>query len=390
MFSRRTHWPLALNRLSQVLEKRRGLPIIDLTESNPTRCGFVYESDRIRRALTSAASLSYRPDPWGPQEAREAVATYYRERGVSLDPRQIFITGSTSEAYSYVFRLLADAGDQVLAPQPSYPLFDFLAQLDDITIRPYPLAYGDGWQIDRLALQERIRPESRAMLLVNPNNPTGSYVSSDDRAFVVELCRQLDLALVADEVFFDYLLESPDGGRAQSLAGETTALTFTLSGLSKISALPQMKLAWIAVNGPAELRDTAIDRLEVIADTYLSVSAPLGLALPELLDTRFSIQPQIQKRTQTNLMRLDTLLSVRSPVSRLNAEGGWSAVLRVPGVCSDEDWAITLLERDNVLIHPGHFYDFPGGGYLVVSLLTKPENFEEGVRRLLTRIQNHA
>ncbi|MGH7869036.1 MAG: aminotransferase class I/II-fold pyridoxal phosphate-dependent enzyme, partial [Candidatus Dormibacteraceae bacterium] len=278
----------------------------------------------------------------------------------------------------------------ILIPQPGYPLFDFLAQLDDITTSPYPLVYGRGWQIERLALQERVRPGSRAVLLVNPNNPTGSYVRRGDHSFLVELCQQLDLALVVDEVFLDYALESTDGASPHSLAGETPALTFTLSGLSKISALPQMKLAWIVVNGQAKLRGRAIERLEVVADTYLSVSAPVGLALPTLLETRFSIQPQVQARIRANLKRLDAMLSARSPVSRLKAEGGWYAVLRVPAVHSDEDWAITLLEQDNVLIHPGHFYDFPANAYLVASLLTEAENFEEGMRRLLTRIQNHS
>ena len=390
MFSKRTDWPLSLNRLSQVLAKRHGLPLIDLTESNPTRCGFVYESARILLALSSEAALSYRPDPHGPEEAREAVASYYRERGVALDLRQIFITSSTSESYSYVFRLLADPTDAILIPQPSYPLFDFLAQLDDITTSPYPLVYGDTWQIERLALRERLRPGSRAILLVNPNNPTGSYVRRDDHSFLVELCQELDLALVVDEVFLDYALEPTDGASPHSLAGETPALTFTLSGLSKISALPQMKLAWIVVNGPPKLRDTAISRLEVVADTYLSVSTPVGLALPAVLETRFSIQPQVQARIRANLKLLDAMLSAWSPVSRLKSEGGWYAVLRVPAVRSDEDWAITLLDLDNVLTHPGHFYDFPANPYLVVSLLTQAEHFEEGIRRLLTLVQNHS
>ncbi len=388
MFSKRTYWPLSLNRLTQILVQQRGRSIIDLTESNPTRCGFVYETERILCALANQAALSYRPNPRGPQEAREAVASYYRERGVSVDPDQIFITSSTSEAYSYLFRLLGDPGDSILAPQPSYPLFDFLAQLDDIRISVYPLVYGHGWQMDRFALQQKIRPESRAVLLVNPNNPTGSYISCDDRAFLAALCHEQELALVADEVFFDYRLETPADRAPQSMAGEKTALTFTLSGLSKISALPQMKLAWIVVNGPAKLMDAALGRLEVIADTYLSVSAPVGLALPELLQTRFSIQPQIQQRTRTNLARLDAMLPARSPVSRLYAEGGWSAILRVPAVHTDEEWATTLLEQDGVLVHPGHFYDFTADGYLVVSLLADSEKFVEGIRRLLSRIEN--
>jgi len=389
MFSKRTHWTLLPNRLSRILEGRRGQPVIDLTESNPTRCGLVYETQRILNALGNEGALCYRPDPRGPQEGREAIANYYRERGVSLDAGQIFITSSTSEAYSYVFRLLGDPGDSILVPQPSYPLFEFLSQLDDISTSVYPLVYSHGWQMDRFALQERIRPDCRAILLVNPNNPTGSYVSPDDHTFLINLCHEQELALVADEVFFDYRLETPLDCAPQSLAGETAALTFTLSGLSKICALPQMKLAWIVVNGPGKLMETALARLEVIADTYLSVSTPLGLALPTLLETRNSIQPQIQERTRGNLARLDTMLSAPSSVSRLKTEGGWCAILRVPALCTDEEWAIALLQQDSVLVHPGHFYDFPSDGHLVVSLLTAPDRFEEGVLRLLARIESH-
>ena len=389
MFSKRTHWTLSPNRLSQVLEEFRGRSVIDLTESNPTRCGLAYETRRILDALGNESALCYKPDPRGPQEGREAIANYYRERGVLLNPSQIFITSSTSEAYSYVFRLLGDPGDSVLVPQPSYPLFEFLSHLDDIETSAYPLVYSHGWQLDHFALQERIRPHSRAILLVNPNNPTGSYVSPGERTFLVNLCQGMEMALVVDEVFFDYRLEAPLDRAPQSMAGETAVLTFTLSGLSKISGLPQMKLAWIVVNGPEKLMETAIARLEVIADTYLSVSTPLGLALPILLETRTSIQPQIQERTRGNLARLDAMLSAPSSVSRLKTEGGWCAILRVPAVRTDEDWAIALLQQDSVLVHPGHFYDFPSDGHLVVSLLTEPERFEEGILRLLARIESH-
>jgi alanine-synthesizing transaminase len=387
MFSKRTHWPLSLNRLSRTLASLDARSIINLTESNPTHCGLAYESQKILGALANNGALSYWPDPRGPGAGRDAVVAYYLERGVSLTPDQVFITSSTSEAYSYVFRLLCDAGDSVLVPQPSYPLFDFLARLDDVCANPYPLVYDQGWQVDQGALQEKIRPGTRAILAVNPNNPTGSYLSSADRRWMRKLCRENELALVADEVFLDYSLEGPENGASQSVAGETEALALTLSGISKISALPQMKLAWIVVNGPTGLRDEAISRLEVVADTYLSVSAPTGLALPELLQTRASIQPQILRRARANLARLDSMLRPAAPVSRLRAEGGWCAVLRLPATRTDEEWAVAFLELDGVLVHPGHFYDFRSEGYQVVSLLVEEEKFEEGVRRLLSRVQ---
>jgi alanine-synthesizing transaminase len=388
MFSKRTRWPLAPNRLSESLEKLRGRRLIDLTESNPTRAGFVYDRDLILSAIASEASLYYEPDPQGPQESRQAVAGYYQERGVSVDPSQIFITSSTSEAYSDVFRLLADAGDSILIPQPSYPLFDFLARLDDVETVAYPLVYHQGWEIDPLGLEIRLRGTPRAVLVVNPNNPTGSYLSRQDLNFLSGICRQHQMALVADEVFLDYGLELPVGHAPRSLAGETEVLTFTLSGLSKVAALPQMKLAWIVVNGPEQLIQTAINRLQVIVDTYLSVSTPVALALPKLLETRSLMQPQIQERIRGNLQRLDTMLAPSLPVSRLRAEGGWYAILRLPAIKTDEDWAILLLEQDLVFTHPGHFYDFPSDGYLVVSLLPEPQTFEEGIRRVLARIES--
>lgn len=390
MFASRTNWPLASNRLSQLAEafRREDRAFIDLTESNPTRCGFDFEAAQVLRALADPRSLTYEPDPRGLLPAREAVVCYYAERGVVLDPAQVFLTTSTSEAYSYIFRLLANPGDAILVPRPSYPLFDFLAGLNDLELIPYPLTYHDGWRIDLNALTFSLSTatrKARAILVVHPNNPTGSFVSREELQSLLRHCREHELALVADEVFSDYAFAS-DAARVATHAGISDALTFTLSGLSKISALPQMKLAWVIVNGPPGALREAEARLEVIADTYLSVSAPLAHALPTLLDSRRNLQPQILERVLSNLRWLDEQLTPACPVDRLRAEGGWYTILKVPSTRADDDWAIELLSRDAVFVYPGHFYDFPSEGLLVISLLPPSEVFQEGIRRLLARV----
>jgi alanine-synthesizing transaminase len=387
MFSSRTNWSLTPNRLSELLRecRARGLPILDLTESNPTRCGFALNAEEILAPLGDPRALTYEPDPRGLLVAREAVAQYYSEKGVALNPEQIFLTASTSEAYSFVFRLLANPGDGILAPQPSYPLFDFLGELNDVEVLPYPLVYDDGWQVDLEALASRWNSRARAVMVVHPNNPTGSYIQKRERARMIEMCCRARGAIIADEVFADYGF-SAGAGRVVSHAQACDALTFTLSGLSKISALPQMKLAWIVVNGPPDLRKEAQARLEVIADTYLSVSAPVALAAPQWIAGRHAIQSQVLERVKANLARLDEQLTPGLPVTRLKAEGGWYAILRVPSTRSDEDWAAELLTREGVSVHPGHFYDFPSKGYLVLSLLPAPEVFEDASRRVISRI----
>jgi alanine-synthesizing transaminase len=387
MFASRTNWPLAANRLTTLLgdSRRRGTRVLDLTESNPTRSGFDFDAPEILGALCDPRSLTYEPDPRGMRVGREAVAGYYSERGVEVDPQNIFLTTSTSEAYSYVFRLLADPGDRILVPRPSYPLFDFLAGLNDVEIVPYPLNYGQGWFLDEAALEARLSPRSRAVLAVSPNNPTGSFVKQGELEFLAGLAARRSLALICDEVFADYAF-GLDPNRVASFALESQALTFTFSGLSKISALPQMKLAWIVVNGRGELLASALARLEVIADTYLSVSAPLACALPRLMAMRRLMQPQLLARVLANLAWLDAELARGLPVSRLEVEGGWYVTLRLPSTRTDEDWALDLLRRDGVYTMPGHFFDFPAESHLVVSLLPKPEIFEEGITKLLARV----
>src|SRR5215472_10858414 len=400
MFASRTDWSLTPNRLSVVIAERRakGLPFIDLTQSNPTHCGFSVNAQGVVEALVNSCSLTYEPDPHGLLCARQAVAGYYGERGIQVDPEQIFLTTSTSEAYSYVFRLLANPGDNVLVPRPSYPLFDFLARLNDLELLSYPLMYYQGWRIDVEALLMRLNTRTKAVLVVHPNNPTGCFVRGKDLAVLTGCSQRRPLAIVADEVFADYAFVAPvpprptalpissgSADRVLSFAAESEALTFTLSGLSKISAVPQMKLAWVIVSGPEELLRTALARLEVIADTYLSVSAPLAHALPELLESRRQVQPQILNRVRLNLRWLDEQLSRGAAVTRLETEGGWYVILRLPAVHTDEEWATELLRQDGVLVHPGHFYDLPYESHLIVSLLPFTEIFRQGVLRILAR-----
>jgi alanine-synthesizing transaminase len=382
VFSRRTDWSLRANPFSQVLAvvRRSGATILDLTLSNPTLAGIAYDREAILNALKNASCLEYDPHPKGSLSARREVARYYKDRGESVDPEALVLTSGTSEAYSYVFRLLADPGDEILVPKPSYPLLEFLADLDDVRLVTYPLIYDHGWQIDFSSLERAVGEKTRAIVVVNPNNPTGSYVSANERAALGQLCRQKSLSLVVDEVFLDYRLQAP---RESSFAVNDQSLTFTLSGLSKISALPQMKLAWIAVSGPARDVQAALERLEIIADTYLSLSAPVERAAPALFEQRKTVQPQLMARVDANLSELDRQLNRQTACVRLAVQGGWYAVVRVPVTRSDEELAIALLRDSSVLVHPGHFYDFPEDGFLVVSLIAPVKDFRTGLERLL-------
>ncbi len=386
MFSRRTDWKLTPNRFTQAHQEavREGREVLDLTVSNPTRAAFEYDETAILDALRNSKSVDYDPQPKGLRSAREAVAEYYKcgagAPAREIDPEKIVLTTSTSEGYSYVFRLLCNPDDEVLVPKPSYPLFDFLADLQDVKLVPYPLIYDHGWQIDFPTLEQAITEKTRAVVLVHPNNPTGSFVSADEQARLNELCREHNLALIVDEVFLDYAYE---GRPKPSFAANDDTLTFTLSGLSKIAALPQMKLAWIVVSGPEKEATEAMHRLEVIADTYLSPNAPVQLAAETLLKQRGKIQSQLMSRILANLTELDLQLAQHTSCSRLFVEGGWYAVLRVPVTKSDEDLAIQLLRERSVLVHPGHFYDFPNDGYLVLSLITPEATFREGISRVL-------
>jgi aspartate/methionine/tyrosine aminotransferase len=388
MFSHRTNWRLSPNAFTLAIAEARALGhgILDLTVSNPTEAGVRPDSETVLAALANPATMLYDPQPRGLLSARQAVCRYYRESHevFDLDPERLILTTSTSEAYTYVFRLLANPGDEILVPKPSYPLFEFLADLADVKLIPYPLLYDHGWQIDFDSLYKAASAQSRAVILVHPNNPTGSYVSASETAALNAFCRDYSLALIVDEVFLDY---AHDGAPRSSFVSNSDALTFTLSGVSKIAALPQMKLAWVATSGPKEIISEAGARLEIIADTYLSMNAPVQLAAPVLLEQRKQIQPILLDRLRANLAELDRQLALHPSCARLQVEGGWYAVLRVPVLGTDEELAIDLARKISVIVHPGHFYDFPGEGHLVLSLIGEPVAFREGVSRLLQVVE---
>jgi alanine-synthesizing transaminase len=397
MFADRTNWNLAPNQLSETLAGMlaRGERIYDLSASNPTECGFKYDSDAILEALSNTTALTYVPDPKGQLKARQAVVDYYASRGDKVPVEDIILTTSTSEAYSFVFRLLCNPGDELLVPAPSYPLFGFLADIHDLHLVSYPLIYDHGWQIDFHALELGITARTRGVIVVNPNNPTGHYVKPEEMARLSGLCAARQMAVIADEVFLDFAHSEIGTGRDVTKSGRSKsrpisnavnsgALTFTMSGLSKISGLPQMKAAWLVASGPEALKREALGRLEVIADTYLSMNAPIQLAMPVLLQQRVEFQKQLMTRVRRNLAELDRQLTGKKSCSRLEIEGGWYAVLRVPVTKPDDELAIALLATKNIYVHPGHYYDFTGDGHLIVSLIMPDQAFAEGIRLLLS------
>jgi hypothetical protein len=383
------------NALARLLAERRraGARVIDLTETNPTRVGLSPPDDETAAALARGAARSdgYTPNPRGLAAARAAVAAYHAERagvagprvgggiGADIDPDRIVLTASTSEAYAHVFRLLGDPGDAFLVPRPSYPLLEPLAALEGVRLAAYALEYDGRWTIDPERAARLAGARTRGLVVVHPNNPTGSFVAPGEAAALESLCAERGLALIADEVFADFAWESA-GPRRGTFAGPSRALTFTLSGLSKVAGLPHLKLGWIAVSGPDALVGAAVERLEWIADAFLSVGSPVQHALPELLAARGAYQARTRARLAENRARLAACLASCDDVEVLSGEGGWSAVVRVPRTRGEDVWALELLRRD-VLVHPGHFYDFPDEAYLVVSLLPRPTEFAEGVDR---------
>ena len=377
MFSSRLEWNAHPNPLTTLLaEKRRqGASILDLTESNPTRAALDYPRKELLTALADPRALRYDPDPRGLLSAREAVSEYYAQRSVEVPALRILLTASTSEAYSYLFKLLTDPGDEILVPRPSYPLFDYLAAMESVAVRQYPLRYDGVWHIDLPALASAITPRTRAIVVVNPNNPTGSYLKRAEW----ERLQTFGLPILSDEVFSDFAF-SPDPQRITTLADQNSVLTFSMSGLSKIAGLPQMKLGWIVASGPDH--EAALDGLEWIADTYLSVSTMVQLALPRILSASAPVQEQIRIQTAANLQHL-LKCTPGSACRCLTIEGGWYAVLEVPRIRTEEDWVLQLLAEKDVLVQPGFFYDFESEAFLVLSLLTPPAIFAEGLGRIL-------
>ncbi len=388
-FAKRTNWNTEENELARAHRERvaAGLPVADLTASNPTRCGFDYGD--VLAALRDERALDYDPDPRGLRAAREAVCAYYAEHCVRLTPEQLILTTSTSEAYSFLFRLLCEPGDEVLTLDPGYPLFDFLADLDDVKLAHASLVYDHGWQIEPEGIRRAITERTRAIVVVHPNNPTGHFTKAWEAEELGKICREHDLALIVDEVFLDYALEgganagAEIGFDAQSFAAGLAGVdVFVVSGLSKIAGLPQMKSAWIAATGPGSAE--ALARLEVIADTFLSMNAPVQWAMGKWLSERAGIQNQIRERVRRNLAELDRHLAGQMTVRRLAVEGGWYAVLRVPALKSDEDTVLELLKR-GVWVHPGYFFGMEKAGWLVVSLLTPEQDFTRGVQQIVEK-----
>ena len=375
-FSKITGWSETPNPLAQKITelKKSGRALLDLTVTNPTQCGFQYFDSALLGPLLAQQNLNYEADAHGLLSAREAVCRYYAEKGVRLKPDQIFLTASTSEAYSFLFKLLLNPNESILSPAPSYPLLDYLCELNHVRSLRYELPPPD-WKFTRESLDKAMAPDTRAVLTVHPNNPTGNYVSNEERDTLIKFCGDKNLAVISDEVFFDY--KFGEKGGIKSFAAVNGTLTFTLSGISKILGLPQMKLSWIVVAGPEKEKREAIRRLEIIADTYISASTPIQNALPAWMEKKSEIQSEICGRLNENLATLKA-----SSLNFLLPQGGWNAVLQFPDSKSDEDWALDLLENSGVLVHPGYLYDFKNGSCLILGLLVPPKVFKEGLDRI--------
>jgi aspartate/methionine/tyrosine aminotransferase len=386
MFSTRTPDRLEPNLLTLALHRLRaeGAAIVDLTASNPTQAGIDYPDDLLA-PLADRVSVVYEPEPFGLPAARAAVAADYGRRGLAIDPRRIVLTASTSEAYAFLFKLLCGPGDEVLVPRPGYPLFEYLTVLEGVRAVAYGLEYHGCWRVDRESLERAVSGRTRAVLVVNPNNPTGSFLAGDDLRWIAGLCADRELALVGDEVFADFTLDGSTGTPV-SVLEQRDALTFGLGGLSKSAGLPQLKLGWMAVSGPDRLVEEALARLETICDTYLSVATPVQHAAGRLLQCGAAIRDAIHQRVRRNDRALRRAASAVPAVDTLRAEGGWYGVLRVPAGAGEEALVLDLLERDRVLVHPGYFFDFPHEAFLVVSLLPPPEPFDAGIERVLSRL----
>jgi alanine-synthesizing transaminase len=384
MISSRLPTSLAPNAVSRALDAKRktGAAIVDLTATNPTTAGFQYP-EKLLDALANPRSLEYDPLPLGLWSARAAVASDFRRRGIVISADRVALTSSTSEAYAMLFKLLCDAGDAVLVPQPSYPLFEHLTELESVASIPYALEYHGSWRIDIDSIVKAATDRVRAILIVSPNNPTGSFLHRDDLDAVSNLALSRGWAIIGDEVFADYPLDAAPAA-ASVLAG-ADVLTFSLGGLSKSAGLPQLKLGWIGVGGPSSKVDEAMAAYEIIADTYLSVSTPVQTAAPDLLEQGAGIRAQILARVRRNLASLRTIAAAHRSAAVLPVEGGWSAVIQVPQLRSEEALVLELLDQDDVLVHPGYFFDFDREAFVIVSLLVEAGDFDRAIARVLAR-----
>mgnify|MGYP001236546091 FL=1 len=387
MFSTRVPRNLEPNRLTAAIEtlRHQGSPIVDLTMSNPTLAGFDYPAD-VLTPLGHSRGLTYRPEPRGLEAARHAVAADYARRGVAIDPARILLVAGTSEAYSLLFRVLCDAGDEVVVPRPSYPLFEHLTRLDLVQAVPYDIEYYSSWRIDLASLDRALSARTRAVLAVSPNNPTGSFVRRDELDAIAERCAARGLALIVDEVFADFVIDD-DRAQHRAIPLHTDAcLVFSLAGLSKSAGLPQVKLAWIGAGGPRALVDEALARLDFASDAYLSVSTPVQAAAADLLDRSRPVRDGIQHRVRRNYRALGDMILGLPALTLLACEGGWSAIVRVPSLASEEELALGLLTDQGVLVHPGYFFDFPSEAYFVVSLLVPEPLFAAGIGRIIAYV----
>jgi aspartate/methionine/tyrosine aminotransferase len=386
-FSERSAVAVGTNALTQAIERHRaqGRPVLNLSDSNPTSVGLAWNERDLARYLTHERVAEYHPEPFGLLETRRALSAELARQGIAAPPERLLLTASTSEIYGYLFKLLCDVGDEVLVPAPSYPLFDMLSALEGVRLIPYQLAYDGDWHLDVRTLHAARSERTRAILMVHPNNPTGSYLKRDELAQLAAL----GLPLISDEVFAEYPLRADKERATTALEVADRVLVFRMGGLSKSLVLPQLKLAWTIIAGPDPLADEACERLSHIADTYLSVSTPVQRALPQLLAHGASVRERVKERVLANLCSL-RLVFAHSAASVLDVEGGWYAILRLPALHHDEAWALMFLERDGVLVQPGFFYDLSGGTYVVLSLITEEPTFQEGVARLARRIDLEA
>ncbi|HEX4773132.1 MAG TPA: pyridoxal phosphate-dependent aminotransferase [Bryobacteraceae bacterium] len=383
-YSQRLPWSSSPNRLSQCLAEKRaaGNTFLDLTISNPTQALADYPHTEIAAAYASIDNFNYHPQPFGDLPAQEAVVSYYAEKGVAVAENQIALTASTSEAYSLLFKLLCDPGDEILTPIPSYPLFEHLAALESVRTVPYHLHYAGDWYVDLHDLQNAITPRTRAIVVVNPSNPAGCYSKEHEAMALLNIAAQHRMPVIVDEVFFDYPI--PQGrSLPPSYCRYHQTLIFVLNGLSKLAGMPQMKLGWIVLNGPQKEQAGARRRLELILDTYLSVATPIQKAARPLFQIGSNIHAQLHERIISNLRTTAAILR-GSPLTCLNVEGGWSAVLQLPDVLAEEEWVLRLLNESSVVVQPGYFFDMPADPCIVISLITPPEIFEHGITEILS------
>jgi alanine-synthesizing transaminase len=388
LYSHRLRWSTSPNKIHELVQAKRGegARLLDLTQTNPTKVLPDYPHAAISRAYGGVSDFTYQPEPAGTWNAREAVSSYYHQRGFAIPPDRLILTASTSEAYGLLFKLLCDAGDEVLVPVPSYPLFEYLAALEGVRLVPYRLSYDGSWHIDFSYLRKQISPRTKAIVVVTPNNPTGSVLKSYEGSELLRIAGERQLPIISDEVFTDYRLRAIQHP-APTLSVQSSVLTFSLNGLSKAAGMPQMKLGWIALGGPADEVKRARDRLEFLLDTYLSVGTPVQSALPQLLEIGAGIREQIGQRVNQNLTKLGQLLQ-GSPAHCLDTEAGWSAIVRLPNVCTEDDWTARLVEEGNVIVQPGYFFDMEHEAYIVVSLITPPDQFEEGASKIRNLVEN--